>query len=65
MHRFIALWLNAYNYIYDFVITLLQTDAGSQVLLENTERFAELLAMSQNNSDSGEPVRISRPNIGE
>ena len=48
-----------------YVIVLLQTGAGSQVLLENTERFAELLAMSQNNSDTGKPVRISRPNIGE
>ncbi len=43
----------------------MQISAGSQVLLENTERFAELLAMSQNNLDSEEPVRISRPNIGE
>ena len=37
---------------------------GSQVLLDNTERFAELLAMSQNSTDSGKPIRISRPNIG-
>ncbi len=47
------------------LLVLLQTGAGSQVLLDNTERFAELLAMSQNNLDSGEPIRISRPNIGE
>ncbi len=52
-------------YDYNYCVHALQTSAGSQVLLENTERFAELVAMSQNNSDSGEPVRISRPNIGE
>ena len=35
------------------------------MLLSNVERFSVLVARSQSGNDSTEPVRISRPNIGE
>ena len=51
--------------MHTFHILSSQSNAGSQVLLENAERFGVLLARTQNNSETDEPVRISRPNIGE
>ncbi len=45
--------------------SLQSQSAGSQVLLSNVERFSVLLARSQAGNGSTDPVRISRPNIGE
>ncbi|XP_064384244.1 uncharacterized protein LOC135333251 isoform X3 [Halichondria panicea] len=42
---------------------LSETDSSSEVLLDNAERLGVLLANSQNNTGSNEPLRISRPNI--
>ncbi len=35
------------------------------MLLSNVERFSVLVARSRSGNDLTEPVRISRPNIGE
>ncbi len=40
----------------------LQVDAGSQILLDNVERYGLLLANGINETD--EPRVVSRPNIG-
>ena len=53
------------SYLHCSYIHNIQISVGSQVLLDNTERFAELLAMSLNSTGSGKLIRISRPNIGE
>ncbi len=53
------------SYLHCSYIHNIQISVGSQMLLDNTERFAELLAMSLNSTGSGKLIRISRPNIGE
>ncbi len=43
--------------------SFVQVSAGSQVLLDNAERYGLLIASSIN--DTGEDAVLSRPNIGQ
>ena len=65
MYIRVCILVRLVTYIVAIIIHNIQISVGSQVLLDNTERFAELLAMSLNSTGSGKLIRISRPNIGE